>query len=474
MTLGVNRIKSQNQDGKEVGKMENYQYKTVFKDLVRFVSRGYSQRYIDNPLECLEREKKRGKYDDISQSRYNKMIEEATKVSCFWSSLRNKSVIELLKTVLENIDFSEEQLDELGEILSVAYENTNHESIPSSVVPKEAMPDQVMMYEGVMESQPSGTFDTLENEIEECWYDMMQTPKKIYDYLSEGVYGQEDAKKAAAMLLWNHVNGRKQNMIFAGPTGCGKTEIFRQLQKIYPYIAIYDANSLTGEGWKGNMKVRNLFDGFSAKQAEHLIIVLDEADKLFEQNGSCYGGTIVQNELLKIMEGDMVHFEGDPQHAKEVPTLDIDTANVSFVFLGSFETMLKTKNRERTQNIGFLSDDSFDGKEMDYHTIFTSTDLVEYANVRTEIAGRITKIVQLKPLMQEDFFAILNDAKMSPIKKLEECYHISIRMEDNSKRLLAQEAEENRMGVRYMKSKLQTLLNEQIFQNCEKEEYLIQ
>ena len=137
MTLGVNRIKSQNQDGKEVGKMENYQYKTVFKDLVRFVSRGYSQRYIDNPLECLEREKKRGKYDDISQSRYNKMIEEATKVSCFWSSLRNKSVIELLKTVLENIDFSEEQLDELGEILSVAYENTNHESIPSSVVPKE-------------------------------------------------------------------------------------------------------------------------------------------------------------------------------------------------------------------------------------------------------------------------------------------------------------------------------------------------
>ena len=63
---------------------------------------------------------------------------------------------------------------------------------------------------------------------------------------------------------------------------------------------------------------------------------------------------------------------------------------------------------------------------------------------------------------------------MSPIKKLEESYHITIRMTDNSKLKLSQEAEENQMGVRYMKAKLQTLLNEELFQNCEKEEYQLQ
>ena len=444
--------------------MEHYECKMLFRNLVKFVSRGYSQRYIDNPLEYFEKGQKLGKYDHMPEDEYVKLIKKVSKESRFWNSLRNNSVIELLKTVLENIDFTEEQLDHISDILSIAYENTDHDAIPSSIVQKGAM------------SSPAAMSKPFKNKNKtDCNEDLLQTPKQIYHYLSDEVYGQEDAKRAAAMLLWNHLNGRKQNMVFAGPTGCGKTEIFRQLQKIYPYIAIYDANSLTGEGWKGNMKIRNLFDGFSQTQAEKLIIVLDESDKLFERGNYSYaGGTLIQNELLKIMEGDMVHFEGDPHHAKEVPTLDLDTSNVSFVFLGSFETMLKSKNSATPQNIGFLSDVSENKKEVDYHSFFTSQDLVQYANIRQEIAGRITKIVQLQPLMQKDFLSILNDSKMSPIKKLEESYHITIRMTDNSKLKLSQEAEENQMGVRYMKAKLQTLLNEELFQNCEKEEYLLQ
>lgn len=467
--------------------MEQYKCKLLFRNLVKFVSRGYSQRYLDNPLELFERDRNSGKYNDMPQKQYDHLAKEVAQESLFWNSLRNRSVIELLKTALENIDFTEEQLDGISDILSTAYENTDHDSIPASIVQRGAMPDPAMIYGATADKETDALYDNTTPYDDTPPYDdtdedenicnpaLFQNPKQIYNYLSGGVYGQDQAKREAAILLWNHMRGIKQNMLFAGPTGCGKTEIFRQLQKIYPYIAIYDANSLTGEGWKGNMKIRNLFDGFSREQAEQLIIVLDEADKLFEKNVSYIGGgTVVQNELLKIMEGDMVHFEGDPQHPKAVPTLELDTSNISFVFLGSFETMLKSKNSARPQNIGFLSDASENGKETDYHSIFTSQDLVKYANIRQEIAGRITKIVQLQPLMQEDFLSILNDANMSPIKKLEEAYHVTIHMEEYSKRKLSQEAEENKMGVRYIKSRLQTLLNEALFQDCEKGEYLLQ
>ena len=144
---------------------------------------------------------------------------------------------------------------------------------------------------------------------------------------------------------------------------------------------------------------------FRKKKYRQLKEALDEADKMFEDADDRHYSYIVQNELLKVLEGDLVHFDGNPSNSE--PALDIDTSNVSFVFLCSFDSMVRAKdvavNKSRAIGFGAVSsDDSFDG----YRSTFTQEDLVQYANVRSEVAGRIGTIVQLNDMTEADFYAI--------------------------------------------------------------------
>ena len=102
-------------------------------------------------------------------------------------------------------------------------------------------------FEGVYEETP---FD----DTDYSW-----TPKLIYQYLGEHVYGQEEAKRGAAMLVYNHLQGHRRNMLVAGPTGCGKTEIWRTLQKKFSFIKIINGPQLSCDGWKGSYHVKDIF-----------------------------------------------------------------------------------------------------------------------------------------------------------------------------------------------------------------------
>ena len=204
----------------------------------------------------------------------------------------------------------------------------------------------------------------------------------------------------------------------------------------------------------------------------HLIIVLDEADKMFEDADDRHYSYIVQNELLKVLEGDMVHFDGNPSNGE--PILDIDTSNVSFVFLGSFESMVRAKkfavNNSRAIGFGVENKNAaFDG----YGSTFTQEDLVEYANVRCEIAGRIGSIVQLREMTEDDFYAILNDKRISPVRKLSDYYGVKLKISEAAKHKLAKEAAENGMGVRFIHSQIQRRLDYELFENCDRKEYVI-
>lgn len=153
-------------------------------------------------------------------------------------------------------------------------------------------------------------------------------PQEIYEYLSKCIYGQKEAVRAAAMLLYNHRQERKRNVLFVGQTGSGKTEIWRVCQQLYPNIRIIDSTVITGEGWSGSFKVSNIFDDMSRQDAAEAIIVFDEFDKLCEPKiGS--GGTnhsfTIQNELFKLIEGTTVRLKN----------FNVDTSTVSFIFCGS-------------------------------------------------------------------------------------------------------------------------------------------
>ena len=446
----------------------------LYEELLRATSNGYRNRNIANPAVDFTKKAKAGDFDEMSDEEYYRELDKVNELNDVWQHLPSGQIGELLFTALENLTLSDSDVEDMAATLLCAYERSSKEHIPcdAKAADRNARTAGYAASKEIDRDNPSKTKTQSDKRSTDA-KEILSSPVKIYEYLDRRVYGQKEAKNAAAMLLWNHVYGRRQNVLFAGPTGCGKTEIFRQLAKLYPNIVIHNATSLTGTGWKGNTKVRNLFDGVDKDKMSHLIIVLDEADKMFEDADDRHYSYIVQNELLKVLEGDMVHFDGNMSNNE--PTLDIDTSNVSFVFLGSFDSMVRAKdvavNKSRT--IGFGSSESprasFDG----YRSTFTQDDLVQYANVRSEIAGRIGTIVQLSGMTETDFYAILNSTGISPVDQLADYYGVRLKMSAKAKHKLAKEAAENRMGVRFIRSQLQRKLDDELFKDCSRKEYTI-
>ena len=210
--------------------------------------------------------------------------------------------------------------------------------------------------------------------------------------------------------------------------------------------------------------MKDIFLEEPTEKAKKLLVVIDEADKLFEPMvGS--GGTdfsrAIQNEFLKVMDGDEVTFV--PEEPGKNP-VSIDCSNISFVFCGSFET-LRENRCSANSGIGFGQNRKSDPKE---DRNLTEEDLIEYGNVRREIAGRIQQIVVLDDLDATDFEQIMKSPKrMSPIRQIEEQYEVKMEMDDRTRQSLARRAADSGLGCRYIRSQIQGMLDEKIFDEPE-------
>lgn len=396
-----------------------------------------------SPTEDFKARAHAGEFDRLTDDQYYQKEADAEEIASFWNYRHCETAGNILLNALARTDMSETEIDEIAGILADASARTDYytaEEQASECGEDLCNPD--------LDFSPEG-----EPEIPSSFH----TPRSIYDYLSRHIYGQDAAKRAAAMLMYHHLHGNSRNIVMAGASGCGKTEIWRTLAKEFNCIRIINGPQLTCDGWKGSYQIKDIFTGETKETAERLIIVIDEADKLFERSVGSGGtdfGQKIQNELLKIMDGDTLTFVDEKDRNQKIM---VDCSGISMVLCGSFERMLQEKT-EASGSIGFCQSEKRESQIAEC----TEEDLIQYGNVRREIAGRISQIVTLDTLDADDFEKIL-ESEMSPIQKIEKAHNVSLAVDKDLRKKLASDAAKSGLGCRYIRSKLQSMLDEQMF-----------
>lgn len=296
------------------------------------------------------------------------------------------------------------------------------------------------------------------------------TPQEIYNRLSETIIGQDEARKTASALLFGTFGfstPRRQVVLFSGPTGSGKTEIWRQAKNLIyggksNRVVIADAGTMAPEGWCGSnaQHISDVIrDNHLADGNAHLLI-LDEFDKCCQpcmSSGTDYN-KLFQDGLLKLFDGDTVTYgSGDK-------TVTLDSKMITIVLCGAFSDIYERKAMKKSEKvtrrlIGFLTEpEEPDEPEPEEHEGINPQDLIAYG-MRSEIAGRISKIVELEPTNLET----MKQIGASIARKLSEEYHVRIAVMEGLMEQLSRQALESGLGARYIRGQIQSRLDDLVF-----------
>ena len=313
-------------------------------------------------------------------------------------------------------------------------------------------------------------------------------PKEIKEFLDEYVIGQDKAKIALSVAVYNHykriamdhmgendIEVQKSNVLLIGPTGVGKTHLAQTLARFLQVpIAIADATSLTEAGYVGEdvenilLKLIQAAD-FDIERAERGIIYIDEMDKISRRSDNPsitrdVSGEGVQQALLKILEGTVASVP--PQGGRKHPHQDfiqIDTTNILFICGGAFSGLDRIIEQRMNQKvIGFGADVKTKEEKVqdDILQHAQPQDLHRYGLI-PELIGRLPVVVTLKNLDEETLVSILSEPRNAltrQYKYLLELDHVILEFQDDALRAIAKKALERETGARGLRAIVENML----------------